>query len=391
MRTRGKAAAFVAMVFAVLASTASAEAHLGPHLPAGDTIQVVVEGIDNPRNIAFDSNGDLYIPASGVGGTEGCGNFEAPGPMCAGLTGAVLKVSHELLGYMTEPAKATTIASKLISMSYPGGSQALGLQGLAAKGGRVFGVFISPEFLGTQGDEGCCRSNVTGALREAALQQLGNLMEISPAGQLTKVADVDHFEFTHNPVAAPNSDPYAVAIDSDGSFVIADAAANTLVRAREDGTVSLIAAFDDLVAGVQPGGTTGGATEAVPTGIAIGPDGNYYVPLLAGNKPFLGRILQVTPSGVVRTIANGLSFLAGIAIAPNGTLYATEFSGDIVRLRPDATNPGGYLAPEYLYRQQLLTPTGIAVGPDGLLYVSDNSFNPGNPPVLGGRVVRMKG
>ena len=389
MYRRGRVSVLVVVVLAVLAPAAGAEAHFGPHLPAGDTIEVVVEGIDNPRNLAFDSNGDLYIPATGVGGTEGCGNADV-GPVCAGLTGSILKVTYEQLGYLTAPVKATTIARNLISISYPGGTQALGLQGLAAKDGRVFGVFIGPEFIGTSQQEGCCRSNVTGALREAALQQLGNLMEVSPSGELTKVADVDHFEFVNNPVDVPNSDPYWVVIDSDGSFVIADAAANTLVRARHDGTVSLIAAFDDLIAGVQPGGTTSGGTEAVPTGVAIGPDGNYYVTLLAGNKPFLGRILQVTPSGAVRTIANGLSFLGGIAIAPNGTIYATEFSGDIVRMRPDATRPGEFLAPEFLYRQQLVTPTGIAIGPDGLLYVSDNSFLPGFP-LMGGRVVRMKG
>jgi glucose/arabinose dehydrogenase len=92
---------------------------------------------------------------------------------------------------------------------------------------------------------------------------------------------------------------------------------------------------------------------------------------------------------VVRTIADGLSYLAGIAIAPNGTIYATEMGGDIVRMRPDAVHPGGYLEPEFLYREQLITPTGIAIGPDGLLYVSDNSFFPGSPSVSGGRVVRM--
>ena len=363
---------------------------MGPHLPMGDTIQVVVEGVDNPRNLAFDDNGDLYIPATGVAGTQGCTVAE-PGPMCAGLTGAMLKVSHDQLGYLSGPVKATTIARNLVSMGYPGGTQSLGFEGVVAKEGRVFGVFIGPEFLGTPREEGCCRSDVTGPLREAALQQLGNLMEFSADGTMTKVADVDHYEFTHNPVDVPNSNPYAVVFDTDGSFLIADAAGNTLLRAQQDGTVSLIAAFDDIIAGVQPGGTTGGGTEAVPTGVAVGPDGNYYVTLLAGNKPHLGRILQVTPSGAVRTIANGLSFLAGIAIAPNGTLYATEMTGDIVRMRPDAANPGEYLEPEFLYQQQLIMPTGIAIGPDGLLYVSDNAIFPGNLGALGGRVVRMEG
>jgi sugar lactone lactonase YvrE len=243
--------------------------------------------------------------------------------------------------------------------------------------------------LGTKGSEACCRDNIQGDVRAAAQQQLGNLMQISPAGALTTVADVDHFEFSENPVNDPHSNPYALAIDRDGTFLVADAAGNTIVRVDRSGNVRLVVAFDNLRSSPVAGTPGQVNTEAVPTGIAVGADGNYYVSMLGGlMHPTFGRIVQVTPQGVVRTIADGLTSVSSVTVAPDGTVYGTELAkGDIVRVRPDPARPGRFLAPELMYAGELVTPTGIVAGPDGWVYVSDAGVISGQ---LGGRIVRVR-
>ncbi|MEX2554898.1 MAG: ScyD/ScyE family protein [Actinomycetota bacterium] len=378
--------AITTMASAVLMLSASTALAHPIHLPNLESVQIVVDGVDNPRSLAFDGNGDLYIAAAGAGGTDACTTNDQ-GLFCSGLTGAVLKVAAaDIREASLTPAIPMPVVSGLISMAYPGGSIAHGLHGIAAKDGQTFVVFIGPELIGTAGSETCCQASVQGELREAALAQLGNLMTVSN-GTLVKIADVDHFEYTENPVSNPESNPYAVAIDHDGSFVIADAAGNTIVRAQPDGSVSLVAALDDIISGPE-----GQSIQTVPTGIAIGPDGNYYVSLLAGFHPGFARIVRITPQGVVKTLADGLSMLTSIAMAPGGTLYATEYSnGDLVRVRPDPETPGAYLPAEVILRGQFVTPTAVTVGPDGWVYVSDAGTFPGSYPVINGKIVRFKG
>lgn len=356
---------------------------VAPEANAAPLPEVVVASILSPRNLAFDTNGDLYIPSAGAGGTEACAKSDE-GYMCAGLTGAIYRVPASLL--TNGPATPAAMASGLPSMAFPGGALAHGVHGVAAVHGTVYAIFISKELLGTEHTGDCCRSDVQGPLLNAARQHLGNLMAFRPNGAVTRVADVSQFEYTNNPVNDPHSNPYAVAIDRNGTFIVADAAGNTLLRVRRDGSVSLIAAFDNIYSG--PGPTT---TEAVPTGVAVGPDGNYYVSFLGSFHPTFGRIVQVTPRGIVRTVADGLTTVSSIAVADDGTIYATELApGDLVRVRPDPARPGGFGPAEILYRGQLTTPAGVAVAPDGRVYISDQAVGP-DTPVTRGRIVRVPG
>jgi glucose/arabinose dehydrogenase len=392
MRRLGIVVSFAVLTVSILLEPAGVRA-----APSGE-VQVVVDGIDNPRNLAFDTNGDLYIPAAGHGGTDACALLKE-GFFCAGLNGAILKVSAAALAHASAaPADPTPIATGLVSLAFPGGAVGHGVHGVAARNGEVYAVFIGPEFLGTEGEPGCCRDDVQGDLRTAALEQLGNLMHVGSDGSLTKVADISNYEFTYNPVNDIHTNPYAVALDGDGSFVVADAAGNTILRARPDGSVSLIAALDNLRTLSGDTGpalpvweTAPGRTEAVPTGIAVGPDGNYYVSLLAGfMHPTFARILKISPTGAVRTVADGLTGLTSVAVSTDGTVYATELpTGDLVRVRPDPNKPGSFLAPEILYRGQLVSPTGVAIGPDGMIYISDAGILPGGLPGLHGRIVRV--
>lgn len=356
------------------------------HLPSAG-MQIVVDGVDNPRSLAFDAQGDLYVAAAGRGGTKAFTVTEQ-GLFGSGLTGKLLRVKgSDLARVPLGPVRAQSIATGLVSMAYPDGSMAHGVHGVAVDDqGDVFGLFMSPELIGAGSSEACCQESVRGSLRDAALAQLGNLMRVDANGALTAIADVDHYEYSHNPVGHPGSNPYAVTIDRDGTFLVADAGANTILRVGRDGSVGLVAAIDNI----RPGDENTGV-ESVPTGIAVGPDGSYYVSLLAGFHPGFARIVKISADGAMRIVADGLSMLTGIAVASDGTVYASEFSnGDVVRVRPEPGRADRWLAPEFIGRGELLTPTAVALGPDGWLYVSDGGAFAGDRAIGNGRIVRLR-
>jgi sugar lactone lactonase YvrE len=132
--------------------------------------------------------------------------------------------------------------------------------------------------------------------------------------------------------------------------------------------------------------------QAVPTSVAKGPDGQYYVSQLTG-FPFPtggANIYKVNPAtGAVTTFATGFTNLMDLAFGRDGTLYALEIDHDSL-LGP--LNDGALFTVGRNGEKRQITlpagalpfPGGIAVGDDGL-YVTINSGSPGE-----GAVVRIR-
>ena len=103
-----------------------------------------------------------------------------------------------------------------------------------------------------------------------------------------------------------------------------DAGGNSLLRVASDGTVPTVAFF--------PARALGGPapTEPVPTGIAVGPDGAYYVGELTGFPfvPGAARIYRIAPGGEPTIFATGFTMLPDIAFGADGSLYALEYDSD---------------------------------------------------------------
>jgi hypothetical protein len=121
-------------------------------------------------------------------------------------------------------------------------------------------------------------------------------VHLPASGGWRPVADITAYEFAANPGGGPlGSNPYGLLAEP-GSRVVADAGANALLRVAANGAVSTLAVF--------PSRPQGRSTDAVPTAVAVGPDGAYYVSELTG-VPFAAgaaNIYRVVP-GHAPTIA----------------------------------------------------------------------------------------
>ncbi len=154
-------------------------------------------------------------------------------------------------------------------------------------------------------------------------------------GSVRLVADLWAYEQAVNPDQIWNqgpvpveSNPFDVVALNGGRVLVADAAANDILVVQNNGTVDWVAVLTpvDLPA-IDP--------QPVPTSIAIGPDGAYYVGELTGFPaiPGLSRVWRIAagsrhvvcPSAACTLVAGGFTSIMDLAFGLDGTLYIVEF------------------------------------------------------------------
>jgi RHS repeat-associated protein len=142
------------------------------------------------------------------------------------------------------------------------------------------------------------------------------------------------------------------------------------------------------------GGLATQARLSGPTGVAVGPDGSFFI----AQQNALSRIFRVDPNGIITTVAGTgspgfsgdggpatqaqLNFPSGVAVGPDGSLFIADTNNSrIRRVRPDGIittvagggNPADGLGDGGPATQAALSSTyGVAVGPDGSLHIGDN-------------------
>ena len=189
--------------------------------------------------------------------------------------------------------------------------------------------------------------------------------------------------------------PRDIAIGPDGSIYLSDTA-NWLIRRVGPGgvitTVAGIGSDEDGYGGFS--GDGGPALEAelnLPGGIAVGPDGSIYI-ADTGNH----RIRRIDRNGIITTVAGDGSYRhsgdgkpavdaslnspSDVAVGPDGSLYIADTENSrIRRVSPTGiittvagNGPRGFSGDGGpATKAQLNLPRGIAIGSDGCLYIAD--------------------
>jgi hypothetical protein len=210
------------------------------------------------------------------------------------------------------------------------------------------------------------------------------------------------------------SNPFGLAKLSGGGVLVADSAGNDVLKITTRKTIKTIARFlpedvpwpDGLPFPGPPPGTPTPA-ESVPTAVAIGPDGAWYVSELKG-FPFIkgtSRIWRIEPgtknatcdpesptTGPCTSHATGFTSVIDLAFGPDGTMYVLEIVKEgLLGAEIFGDPPIGALwavnggTKTELAPGTLLAPGGVAVGYNGTLSVTTGTvFGPG-----GGAVVRI--
>lgn len=333
---------------------------LGAHPAAQPGWTVVMSGLDNPRGITFGPEGALYVAEAGRGGAGPCA-VNGPGETrCFGTSGAISR------WWDGEQARVVT---GLPSHALPSGDSATGPNDISMLGrGAAFvtlGLGGGPEFREALGP---------------AAEQMGTVIHVAASGQWRTIADILQHEEDANPGAGPVDSNAFGLLTQPAERLVTDAGGNALLRVGANGRVETVAIF--------PSRPQGRATDAVPTALTLGPDGAYYVGELTG-VPFAAgaaRIYRVVPGQAPEIYLEGFKTILDLAFDADENLYVVEHAGGAVffgapgrllKITPTGTRTtllGG-----------LDRPTGVTVGPDGAVYVTNHGITAG-----AGEVIRIE-
>jgi sugar lactone lactonase YvrE len=190
--------------------------------------------------------------------------------------------------------------------------------------------------------------------------------------------------------SATLADPRGIGVASNGDLYIADRYHAVVRRVSEDGTISRFAgSYEPGSSG--DGGPAGSAQLREPNGIAVGPDGAVYIADSGEN-----RVRRVDTDGTITTVAGTgagdfggdggqateahLHWPSGLAVAPDGTLYIADTDNHrIRRIDTDGTittvagtGEEGFTSDGVAATDAALHgPQAVAVDPDGIVYIAD--------------------
>jgi len=304
---------------------------------AGSEAIVVAAGLDTPRGLALGPLGELYVADSG--------DASRPG------SGRVVRIGADGVA-----APVLTGAANLTAAPH-GPTYIYGLSDIAVRGD---GLLVTVGF----GEEATVPNR---------------LVSLDAAGNSATLFDLDRFERERDPDGrGVGSNATGVVVAPDGAVWVSDAGGNWAARLASDGSPAAVVAFPSV-----------DGEEAVPTGLAAGPDGSVYVALLRCLAPTGGKggVARMTSDGAYQIVATGLSMPIDVAFDAAGRLHVLEFavdyapnSGRLVRVGADGSMTVLVGALNY--------PTSLALTDSGAAYVAQMAGVAGGGPGTG-RIVRF--
>jgi DNA-binding beta-propeller fold protein YncE len=206
-------------------------------------------------------------------------------------------------------------------------------------------------------------------------------------GEVTTLAGNGFAGFVDGPGGtAQFSVPFGVAVAPNGTVYVADTN-NHRIRAIDPttGTVTTLAGTDNAGYADGPSDT---AQFNGPTGVTVDPNGTVYVADNFNNRiraidPITAQVTTLAGSG--SGFADGPSATArffrpfGVAVAPNGTVYVADYLNHRIRAIDPTTGTVTTLAGNGTAgffdgpgaTAQFTGPSGVTVNSDGTVYVAD--------------------
>lgn len=351
---------------------------------------VMMCGLDNPRGLAF-SGPALFVAEAGRGGLDFpvadriCFAGQAGGNRCFGPNGAITRLWSGV---------QERVATGFPSHAAGAGQNAIGVNDIAFIAGP------DPRFGPQQRDDApdCaagCAYVAIGLQQPPAVRDLefngvrvfadfAKLARLNAAGEWGYVADLGAYETVNDPdqifqdPPKVDTNPYALFAERSGhSVLVIDAGANSLLRvgaAAERAAVERLGISTRAVFAPHPTS----ADDAVPTSIAAGPDGALYVGELTRFPviPGISTVYRLTPGASPSVCIGGFTQIMDLAFDAAGDLYVLQLTGSLIRVTP-ARDPDQDLCARYangvrsVVATGFASPTSVAVGPDGALYVSN--------------------
>jgi hypothetical protein len=321
-------------------------------------VSVFATGFSNPRGLKWGPDGNLYVAEGGNGGkapaTVGkCEQVPAPvGPYTAGWNARISKV--------TPDGTRTTLVGGL-----PSSSAAIGdVEGVADI------AFLGSQMYALLAGAGCSHAHTSFP---------NSVLKVNSDGSWSSIANLSQFLQLH-PVKNPNPGDF----EPDGTWYSLIAADGVLYAVEPNhGEVDAITPTGVVTRLIDLSETQG---HVVPTSIARVNHGFVVgnldrFPIVPGSSAryFINKL------GGVTSVTQGLTTVVAVVVAGNDTSVlelndAAGFpgpgNGKVVRMRGPATIATG-----------LTVPTGMTLGPDGNLYVSNFGAVPG--PAGVGQIVKI--
>ena len=305
--------------------------------------RIVVQGLTNPRGVLFASDGAMYIAEAGIGGT-GLATVDVPppiGPWRGGLTASIVRQAGE--------------CAELVAKDLPSGLDGIGgVEGAAHMveiGGAIYVLCSGGPAHGAPKPSGIYRIEADGS--STLIVDLNIWMAENPVSQMPE-ADYD-----------AGGSWYGLTLAPDGASMWAvESNSEQVVAITTDGVASRAIDLSD--------------TNYVPTAVLAAPQGGWYVGFLS-SAPFpdgSAKVIHVAEDGTRTDAWTGLTMITDLAIAPDGSLLATEMSTGILPAPPFyglnngrlvRLGEGGSVTPVAV---NVNLPVAVEVGPDGAAYVT---------------------
>ncbi len=339
---------------------------------AATPFNVIMSGLDNPRGLAWGPDGGLYVAEAGRGGD---GTAIVSGDGATVQYGASGAVSRYLNG--TQERVISGLPSLAPQAGPTPGGGATGLHDLGFRGTELFGVI------------GLGADPASRALLAGDSASFAHLVKLTLGGAPQNIADIGTFEANNNPDQGfPDTNPYGLLITATG-FAVADAGANALFDITPAGDISTLSVFPSQPNPLFPFGPP--FFQAVPTTVALGPDGLYYVGNLTGFPfpPDLAAVLQIDPTTGDSTVAEiDFTNIIDLAFASDGDLLVLQLTSNGLA-SSSGPGPGKLIridsatgARTTIIDDPLFFPGGLLIGPDDAIYVSNLGVSAGEGQVL---------